>query len=88
MAARKDVQAALDQHAETLRRHKDVVGLGVTQLADGSGDAIAVYVRCKRPPAKPGADDSIPRKVQLTRAEERIDIPVEVVDLGGELTAQ
>ncbi len=87
MAPRKDVQAALDQHAETLRRHQDVVGLGVTQLADGSGDAIAVYVRTD-PSAKGAATDRIPRKVQLTRAKDRIDIPVEVIDLGGDLTAE
>jgi len=81
-ARRSDAQAALDEHADRLRQHKNVVGLGVTKRADGTGDAVAVYVRRKEDL------DDIPKSVSVTRSRGVVEVPVEVVDVGGDLAAE
>jgi hypothetical protein len=87
-ARRDDARAALEEHADGLRRRKNVVGLGVTKRADGTGDAVAVYVRRKERLDELDPADRIPATVTVTRGGRAVEVPVEVVDVGGDLAPE
>ncbi len=83
MADRAQAKLALDQHELSLKSRKNVVGTGILESPDGSGEAIAVYVSRKEPKADLSAGDMIPKSVELVTEGMKLEVPVRVFDVGG-----
>lgn len=83
MADKAQARLALDQYDLSLKSRKNVVGTGVLESEDGSGEAIAVYVSHKEPKADLSAEDLIPESVELATEGIKLEVPVRVFDVGG-----
>jgi hypothetical protein len=78
----------LDQYSEELSAYKNVVGMGVVRLedenddADAGSEAVAVYVSTKLPEKELQQKDIIPRILEISGRDNKLQIPTKVIEQG------
>lgn len=87
MATPQQARRAADQHADDLSAYPNVVGIGTQPVeeaptGDDDGHAVAVYVSRKVPNDQLGADERLPRSVEVAGAGATTEVPVVVVEVG------
>jgi len=88
LADKAAVTEALNRHQSELQKKSNVVGFGIRKDKHSDGEALAVYVSKKIAPEKLGSGQLIPESLKIESGGRMVDVPIQVIDMGGEVALE
>lgn len=88
MADKAAVTEALNRHQSELKKKSNVVGFGIRKDKHSDGEALAVYVSKKIASERLESGQLIPESVKIEHGGSTVDVPIQVIDMGGEIALE